>query len=110
MIRCKYIIQAIKKDNLLYNADLKGRQIIEFLKSFDGEIFNPRGSGLIIGFDCKNKNKRDALVSSLHHRQLLCNSTGEKSVRIRPNLAVNKKDLENFFSIFKEAIEENDAN
>ena len=65
-------------------------------------FYNYRSSGHLIAFDFENRNIRDEFVSKAYQKNLLVNPTGERSVRLRPNLALNKLELENAINILKE--------
>ena len=41
---------------------------------------------MIIAFDLPSAEKRDNFVKNLFSNGVLCNPTGNKSIRIRPNL------------------------
>ena len=52
---------------------------------------NVRNSGLLFAFDFDTKELRDRFVKNLHENDMLCNLTGDFTVRLRPNLCVKKK-------------------
>ena len=93
MIRCKYIMKAYKKYNILQNAHEKGQFLISNLKNISG-LLSVRGSGLIVAFSLRDRLARDALVKGMYRNGLICNPTGDRSVRLRPNLAISKDELE----------------
>ena len=103
MIRCKYIIEAYKKHNILDNVNKQGILLREQLSKFN-HIENLRGCGLIIGFDLTTPEKRDTLVQALYKNGLICNSTGARSIRLRPNLAISEKDILTAVNIFKKSL------
>ena len=55
----------------------------------------------IIGFDLPNSQKRDILVEKLYKNGLICNKTGVKSIRLRPNLNLNENEVDHALQIFK---------
>ena len=90
-IRCDYIIKAIDNYSLLDNV--KNNSIIirnELSESFE----NYRSCGHLIAFDFSSKNMRDRFVSSAFLNNLLVNPTGEKSIRMRPNLAFSANEID----------------
>ena len=91
MIRCKYIIRAYKQYNILENVKKQEKRLVSGLKSMPA-LKNIRYSGLIVGFDLQSVGKRDTLIKKLYKNGLICNQTGQKSIRVRPNL--NLKDAE----------------
>jgi len=105
MIRCKYIIRAYNESKILDNV----RTQAEALKSNLSElkaIRNYRSQGLIIGFDLTTAEERDRLVKRLYENGLICNSTGQKSIRLRPNLAISEIDTTNAIDIIKKSLGE----
>lgn len=103
MVRCKYIIQAIKKDKLLRKAIIRGGEIKAGLEKFS-ELKNVRGVGLLIAFDFENKKQRDAFYKEAYFNGLLCNPTRLKTIRIRPNLAVSREDVNLFLKIVEKSL------
>ena len=91
MIRCKYIIRAYKEYGILENVKKQEKRLVSGLKSMPA-LKNIRNSGLIVGFDLQSVGKRDTIVKKLYKNGLICNQTGQKSIRVRPNL--NLKDSE----------------
>jgi len=85
MVRCKYILRAYKKYNILDNVKKVGNHLAQSL-SEDNRLSNVRNMGMILAFDLPNTEKRDNFVKNLFLNGVLCNPTGEKSIRIRPNL------------------------
>tara|TARA_E500000305_G_C4017211_1_gene236447 strand:- start:128 stop:1336 length:1209 start_codon:yes stop_codon:yes gene_type:complete len=100
MIRCKYIIQAIEKYNLLQNAEDMGKKIVDELKKIKG-LKNVRGTGLLIAFDLESTKERDLFYKNARSLGLLCNPTTLRTIRIRPNLAVTEKEVNVFLEIVK---------
>lgn len=103
MIRCRFIIKAIKEYNLIDNVNIISKDLINILNNHvcQGKIQNVRGVGLILAFDCENKEARDNLVRRLYDNGVIVNSTGDKSVRVRPNLSLRKDEL----LMFEKALE-----
>lgn len=97
-IRSSYILDAIEKHSLLERVNRNSAIIsAELSDIYD----NYRSVGHLIAFDFKNKKERDGFVSNAYSNHLLLNPTGEKSIRIRPNLAFSDNELDNFLSIIK---------
>jgi len=92
MVRCKYIIQAIKDYNLLDNVNNMGLYFRNQLDKFT-DIKNIRNTGLLFAFDFDNKINRDSFVKKLYNNGMICNPTGNNSIRMRPNLAVSEKEI-----------------
>ena len=103
MVRCKYIIKAYEKYNILENVSARSKQLIKGLSKID-KILNLRNCGLIIGFDLQNQSNRDILVNNLFNNGLICNKTGTKSIRLRPNLNLSKEEADKALEIIKGTI------
>ena len=101
MVRCKYIMKAYQQDNILDNVNEQAKQLTRGLSEHE-QILNLRNCGLIIGFDLPNAKKRDILVEDLYKNGLICNKTGEKSVRLRPNLNLSEQEASHALEIIKE--------
>lgn len=93
MLRTTYIVKAYQEYGLLDNATKQGKRLVEELSSLSG-LQNVRGVGLMIAFDMESKTIRDDFVDKLKSNGMICNPTGEKSVRLRPNLAVTDDDIQ----------------
>ncbi len=99
-IRSEYVLNAIEKYALLENVNKKSDLLRnELSDQFD----NYRSVGHLIAFDFQDKKTRDGFVSSAYENNLLVNPTGEKSVRIRPNLALSDDELDDFFLRIKKS-------
>jgi acetylornithine/succinyldiaminopimelate/putrescine aminotransferase len=85
-------MKAYEKFDLLNNATKQGERLVNELSMIDS-LQNVRGVGLLVAFDMKNKKSRDIFVDQLRNAGMICNPTGEKSVRLRPNLAVSSHEV-----------------
>ena len=92
MVRCKHIIRAYEKYDILENVLSKSKVLISGLKKISA-IENLRSKGLIVGFDLENGKKRRRFMEKCKELGFICNPTGEISVRLRPNLAVSENEI-----------------
>ena len=92
MIRCKYIMDVYKKNNILNYVMSVSDYFKEELSKIK-KLKNLRNSGLLFAFDFSSRMERDSFVEFLHKNKMLCNPTGEKSIRLRPNLCVSKSEI-----------------
>jgi L-lysine 6-transaminase len=99
MIRCKYIMKAYEENNILENVNAQSERIIQGLEQLN-IVKNLRNCGLIIGFDLKSNKFRDTIIGELFDNGLLCNSTGTRSIRLRPNLAITNQEVDSMLEIF----------
>ena len=101
MIRCKYIIKAINKDNLLENAKIMSQYFTNELKVLN--VFRDvRSTGLLFCLDLASKTQRDIFANQLHNKGMICNPTGNRSIRMRPNLAVKEEEIDHALRIIKD--------
>ena len=100
-----YIMKAYEEDNILDNVNKQSNTLVHGLSDIDG-ILNLRNCGLIIGFDLPNSQKRDILVEKLYKNGLICNKTGVRSIRLRPNLNLNENEVDHALQIFKGTMEQ----
>ena len=96
MARCRRIIEIIEKDLLINNATKMGRYMLKLLADLAEQwpqIENVRGRGLWAAFDLPNGQQRDALVKACYDEELLINSCGTRTVRLRPALDIDAESL-----------------
>ena len=73
-----------------------GRYMLKLLEDLAGQwpqIENVRGRGLWAAFDLPNGQQRDALVKACYDEELLINSCGTRTVRLRPALDIDAESL-----------------
>jgi len=103
MYRFKLILEIIEQENLLENAQLMGKYLLNHINNltteFPGYITNPRGIGLFCAFDMISGIERDKLINLLYENKLLILGSGDKSIRFRPHLNVSQNDLDIAFEI-----------
>ena len=100
MLRATYIMDAYQKMNLLDNAKTNGDYLKQELNKNEC-LHNVRGIGLMVAFDMESREKRDEFVEKIKSDGMICNPTGEKSIRLRPNLAVTVEDINRCVSIIR---------
>jgi L-lysine 6-transaminase len=103
MIRSNIILDIIKDDNLQQNALDRGNQWYnEMIQLNLKNISNIRNLGLIMAFDCPN---RDNVLKNLEKEGLLTLYCGKNTIRLRPNLAVSEYEITNCVNIIKKVFE-----
>lgn len=100
MLRSTYIMKAYKQFNLLENADIQGKVLTKELHSIP-QLSNVRGIGLLVAFDMDSRESRDNFVDNIKNDGMICNPTGDKSVRLRPNLSVTDSDIKKCVNIIR---------
>ena len=68
-------------------------------------ISNVRGKGLLVAFDLPTPEARDKFVSDAMAENMLILGCGEKSIRFRPHLTVNKEDLDKAIAIVDKVVD-----
>ncbi len=96
-VRSTYILKAYENQNLLESVNEKH---IFFKNLLSNKVLNYRSSGLLIAFDFETKDKRDFFTKECFDKKLICNGTGERAVRIRPNLAITIDEMNLAAEIF----------
>jgi len=94
-VRSTFIIKAIKSLNLLDKVKANSELIRSQLDKY---FINYRSSGHLIAFDFENKMQRDKFCSVAYEEKLLVNPTMDISVRLRPNLAITIREIDDFLS------------
>ena len=108
MFRFKRILEIIKEDNLVSNAEIQGRyllnRIYELQNKYPDKISNGRGLGLFCAFDCSTPELRNKIMSESHKNNMLILGCGEKSLRFRPSLAITEDEINEGFVILDKVI------
>ncbi len=102
MIRCKHIIRAYREEDIVNSVTKKGQLLVTSLSKIKG-LRKVRGCGLIIAFDTKDRKTRDDLIKKMYENQLICNKTGDRSIRLRPNLAISNSEIDSALGIIEKA-------
>ncbi|MDD3297195.1 MAG: aminotransferase class III-fold pyridoxal phosphate-dependent enzyme [Candidatus Omnitrophica bacterium] len=95
-VRAAYVLKAYEKYDLLDRANSNSKLFAEALKD---KVLNYRSSGHLIAFDFETPSERDKFVKDCYDKKLLCNPTAEKTVRMRPNMAVSMREISHFREI-----------
>ena len=100
MIRCKHIISAYKKYEILNNVEDRSIQIVKGLQHLKG-IGNIRSSGLIIAFDILDEKNFKKFMKKTKNYGMIFNSSGRKTVRLRPNLNLSEQESNKALNIIE---------
>lgn len=103
IVRASYILKAFQEYNILDNVQKISMELKRIIEPY---VLNYRSLGCLIAFDFESPFVRDAFVSRCYSEKLLINKGGEKSVRLRPNLALNTGEIEYFEAIFSKVMRE----
>jgi L-lysine 6-transaminase len=108
MVRSAKVIQTIHEENLVENAKTVGEHLGGKIEELQGEypsfVSNARGLGLWRSFDCPTPDDRDAFVSKAYENGLAILGCGEKTVRFRPALIIDKATIDEGMEIVKKTV------
>jgi len=108
MVRSKFILDVIKNDNLVENAKIVGEYLLEELleiqNDFPNIISNARGLGLMCAFDFPTPEERHRFKDLCYDNKLLILGCGEKSIRFRPPLNINKGEIKEGLEIIRKVL------
>lgn len=96
MVRATRVLEIIEQDRLMQNATERGTQLLSGLTALSArapELTAPRGLGLLVAFDLPSTDHRARFLARAYTEKLLLLSAGERTVRLRPHLAVSAEDI-----------------
>lgn len=107
MVRASKIMEIIVEDDLCNNAAKMGDYLQDQLAAIaekHSAISNVRGKGLLTAFDFPTKAMRDKFIETgLTHNAMFL-GCGEKSIRFRPALIIEKKHIDEGLEILQKII------
>ncbi len=108
MVRCKKYLEIIKEENLVKNAKIQGKYLLEGLieltDKYPDKLHNARGLGLMCAIDCVFPEKRDKLKDKLYSNGLIVLGCGANTIRFRHPLIVKKEEIDETISIIDKSI------
>jgi L-lysine 6-transaminase len=108
MIRSKYILEIIDKENLVDNAKNRGsylkNRLIEIQEGNPALISNARGLGLMCSFDLPDSETRDKFRKLCYDNRLIILGCGEKTLRFRPPLNIKDEELDEGLEVIEKVI------
>jgi len=108
MVRFGRILEVIEEDQLVDKAAENGDYLLEQIQLLAEEftlVTNPRGKGLFCAFDLPDTHFRNSVVKVCRKNQLLILPCGERSIRFRPPLTIEKKELSKGIDILSQSLE-----
>lgn len=91
-------IKVIRQQNLLQSVRDTGAYLVNGLKQLKGKypslVQNPRGAGLYVAFDTKDKDVKEKIYKSCADHGLILGSCGVTTIRFRPALIYQKKHVD----------------
>jgi L-lysine 6-transaminase len=96
MIRCRAILGAYDRYDILANVKRKGKEL--------ATAIGARNVGLLLAMDFESKVVRDAFVLAMWHEEsTIMLPTGDRTVRLRPNLAISDEECSDVVERFARA-------
>lgn len=105
MVRSSKIMEIIEEDNLCENAAVMGEYLQNGLSEIAERqpmISNVRGKGLLTAFDFPDKSTRDSFIKKGFDNNIMYLGCGEKSVRFRPALIIEKSHIDIGFDMLEQ--------
>ncbi len=94
MVRSTKYIEIIKKERLHENIMKQGAAITKILRESQADaLTNVRGIGGWAAFTLPDTKTRDAVWKTAYEKGCLVMKSGENSIRLRPNLAINTEEV-----------------
>lgn len=109
MVRCSRYLEVVNEEGLIENAAVVGEYLrtqLEAMQNDYASMSNVRGRGLMLAFDCPDKDFRNRLIDELFKHQMLILASGEKSIRFRPGLVMNRSDADKGLEILSHCIQQ----
>jgi L-lysine 6-transaminase len=103
MVRCQKYLEIIDEENLIKNAEINGKRLLEGLEEieqkYSEKITNVRGRGLMCAFDLSNPEKRDEMKEKLYSNDLIVLGCGAVTIRFRPPLIITPEEIDETLAI-----------
>lgn len=110
MMRSQKYLEIIEEDNLVENARVVGENLINRLNELQNEfpklVGNVRGKGLFCAFDLPTSAQRNDLRKKASDKGLVILGSGERAMRFRPPLTIQKNQIDEGVNILKESLKE----
>lgn len=109
MVRVLKELQIVEKENLIAEATRKGELLNQKLKQLQknhlGIMLNVRGMGLYQGFSLDSPARKSALIqTALQNHSILLLGAGTNAIRLRPNLHVTEKEIDQLMEVLDQAL------
>ena len=107
MVRLRRILEVMRDDSLVENARLMGERLLNGLQGIQSRragVANTRGAGLMCALDV-DPDGRKALISRCYELGMVVLPCGDRSIRIRPHLAVAPAEIDRALEILDTALQ-----
>ena len=110
MLRSQRYLEIIEEEKLVDYAAAMGQYLQEHLGKLQIEfprmVSNARGRGLFCAFDLRDGNERNELRKKAFDRGLVVLGSGERSLRFRPPLTIQKHEIDEGINILRDSLKE----
>jgi L-lysine 6-transaminase len=110
MVRSQRYLEIIEEDGLVEHARITGDYLLAQLNELQAEfpkmVSNVRGKGLFCAFDMRNGAERNDLRKKAFDRGLVILGSGERSMRFRPPLTIQKHEIDEGTNILRQSLKE----
>jgi L-lysine 6-transaminase len=98
MVRFARYLEIIDEEGLVESSRRVGEHLLfrlhELEDEFSGLVSNVRGRGLFCAFDLPDGTSRDRFREEAYKNGMLILGCGERSIRFRPSLTLNREDCD----------------
>ncbi|MGA9406720.1 MAG: L-lysine 6-transaminase [Bacteroidota bacterium] len=110
MVRFTRVMEIIEEEHLVENARVQGEFMLQELTAMGAEfpelVSNVRGRGMMCAIDLDSAQNRDQLRQKAYEEGLIIIGCGDRSIRFRPPLTIQRGELEEGFTIMRKALQE----
>lgn len=108
MVRARKYLEIIAEDNLIENANIVGKyllqRLLELQTEFPNLILQARGLGLMCAFDLPNPEIRKKFLTKLFENKMLMLGCGVSTIRFRPPLIITKEEVDKGIEIIRKSL------
>ncbi|HQJ76238.1 MAG TPA: L-lysine 6-transaminase [Bacteroidota bacterium] len=108
MVRFTKYLEVIEEENLVQNAEIVGKYLLEKLielgNEFPNKIRNIRGRGLMCAIDFNSPQERDIFKNKCYDNGIVILGCGEQTIRFRPALNLTKEEVDEGLEIMKKVL------
>jgi L-lysine 6-transaminase len=108
MVRFSKYLEVIYEENLVQNAQVVGRYLLDKLTQLQNEfpekVKNARGLGLMCAIDFNSPQERDIFKNKCYDLGMVILGCGESTIRFRPSLNLTKSEVDEGIEIIRKAL------
>jgi len=108
MVRATKFLEIIEEDRLIENSAKVGgyflKQVEALQNDFPNHVYNARGKGLLVSFDCTTPQISSQIRSFAYNKQALVLGCGSQTIRFRVPLDTSVQDIDSIVAILREAL------